>query len=354
MAASQANTSSTICDNSQLISDASHSQKAKSTFLYLLEDNLFWEGDLESLKMFFEADLQINGRWSSPRGETTQFSNPDFCLKWLGPTDKKLTIVQDNDENHLQITLKSYAILPKSINDQIQNSEIEHVPDVVVVDEADKKVAETKDENYDQYGHHREEIDKLLFLMNEIKQKQDKDRQINECKAAKTDAEIKSLVQQNKKMAAEIKSLNTINEELRNDNAIIRCAFEIKQGEWTKIEHAKSGDKKRTEAEPVPNINRYQSLPDETTESVDSGVQAQISDYRANQQAKFQNSRSGRRNPKQPKLTKAKTNSKPTKPSRMNIDLVIGDSMVKNIDSKKLERAAKQKNCLPLLQWSNC
>jgi hypothetical protein len=37
-------------------------------------------------------------------------------------------------------------------------------------------------------------------------------------------------------MAAEIKSLNTINEELTNDNAIIRCAFEIKQ-EWTKIEH---------------------------------------------------------------------------------------------------------------------
>jgi hypothetical protein len=43
------------------------------------------------------------------------------------------------------------------------------------------------------------------------------------------------------------------------------------------------------------------------------------------------------------KFTKEKTNSKPTKPSRMNIDLVIGDSMVKNIDSEKLERAAKQK-----------
>ena len=118
---------------------------------------------------------------------------------------------------------------------------------------------------------------------------------LNRNKAAKTDAEMKSLVEQNKKMAAEIKSLKTINEELRNDNAIIRCAFEIKQGKWTKIEHAKSGDKKRTEAEPVSNnknmkntdedqfINRYQSLPDETTESVDSGVKAQISDYRANQ-----------------------------------------------------------------------
>ena len=93
MVASQTNTSSAICANSQPISDASDSKKVKSTFLYLLEDDLFWEGDLESLKMFIEADLQINGRWSSPRGETTQFSNPDFCLKWLGPIDKKLTIV---------------------------------------------------------------------------------------------------------------------------------------------------------------------------------------------------------------------------------------------------------------------
>ena len=55
---------------------------------------------------------------------------------------------------------------------------------------------------------------------------------------------MKSLVEQNKKIAAEIKTLNTIYEELRSNNAIIRCAFEIKQGKWTKIEHAKSGDKK--------------------------------------------------------------------------------------------------------------
>ena len=83
-------------------------------------------------------------------------------------------------------------------------------------------------------------------------------------------------------------------------------------------------------------FNRYQSLPDETTESVDSGVKAQIS-------GKISYSRASRRNPKQPKLTKEKTNSNLTKPSRMNIDLVIGDSMVKNIDSEKLETAAKQK-----------
>ena len=103
--------------------------------------------------MFIEADLQINGRWSLPRGEMTQFSNPDFCLKWLGPIDKKLTIVQDNDENYLHITLKSYPTLPKSINDQIPKSNT--YPNVIVVDEADETVVETKDENYGQCGHKR-------------------------------------------------------------------------------------------------------------------------------------------------------------------------------------------------------
>jgi hypothetical protein len=88
--------------------------------------------------MFIEAGLQINGRWSSPRGETTQFSNPDsVCLKWLGPITKKLTIVQDNDENHLHITLKSYICHSTKVNKR-PNSEIEHVPYVVVVDEAEK------------------------------------------------------------------------------------------------------------------------------------------------------------------------------------------------------------------------
>ena len=33
--------------------------------LSLLENDLIWEGNLESLKSFIENELQINGRWST-------------------------------------------------------------------------------------------------------------------------------------------------------------------------------------------------------------------------------------------------------------------------------------------------
>ena len=77
--------------------------------LLCVQDDLLWKGDLESLKAFVETNLQLNGRWSSSRGESMQFSNPEFCIKWHGSTDKKLVILQDNDESQLFKTLQSYA-----------------------------------------------------------------------------------------------------------------------------------------------------------------------------------------------------------------------------------------------------
>jgi hypothetical protein len=61
-----------------------------------------------------------------------------------------------------------------------------------------------------------------MIRINEIKHKQDENRQINESRAARTDAQMKSIVGQSKKMVADIKSFNAINEELTNDNTIIR------------------------------------------------------------------------------------------------------------------------------------
>ena len=94
---------------SQNTNDVTDSETTKPTLLYIREDDLLWKGDLESLKKFIEVDIQLNGRWSSPRGGTIQFSNLEFCLKWHGPTENKLSIIQDNEDNKLLTTLKSYA-----------------------------------------------------------------------------------------------------------------------------------------------------------------------------------------------------------------------------------------------------
>ena len=76
------------------------------------------------------------------------------------------------------------------------------------------------------------------------------------------------------------------------------------------------------------------------------GVDAQLSDFRAKQQAKFKKSNTSKNN--QMHSSKAKdTRQNPEMPGKSSMkngcDLVIGDSMVKDIDSKKLTRAAKIK-----------
>jgi hypothetical protein len=92
--------------------------------LSLSGNDLIWEGDLiESLKRFVETELQMNGRWSTPRGEKFKFSNPEFSLKWDGTTDKKIAVMQDNDENQLYTTLRSYATLTKSAVDENRQEE---------------------------------------------------------------------------------------------------------------------------------------------------------------------------------------------------------------------------------------
>ena len=99
---------------------------------------MIWEGDLESLKRFVETELQMNGRWSTPRGENFKFSNPEFSLKWYGTTDKKITVMQDNDENQLYTTLRSYATLTKSAVDENRQEETEHMAMASYDTKADK------------------------------------------------------------------------------------------------------------------------------------------------------------------------------------------------------------------------
>jgi hypothetical protein len=89
MADSKPIASSSSCENSALSINDSNSKKLKSSLLYLSDADLLWKGDLMSLKTFIEDELQIRGRWSSPRGETIQFSNPEFCLNGMVQVSKR-------------------------------------------------------------------------------------------------------------------------------------------------------------------------------------------------------------------------------------------------------------------------
>ena len=97
-----------------------------------------------------------------------------------------------------------------------------------------------KDDSCSQCGFYREELNKLQTVVIRIQHKQDEDRRKSESDRAKTDAQIKFLIERNITMAAEIKSLKATVDETSNDNAVIRSALEIKQSEWTEVKRTKS------------------------------------------------------------------------------------------------------------------
>ena len=348
MAVSTISTCSSSCENSTLKDGDNDPKILKCSLLSLSGNDLIWEGDLESLKRFVETELQMNGRWSTPRGENFKFSNPEFSLKWDGTTDKKIAVIQDNDENQLYTTLRSYATLTKSAVDENRQEKTEHILAMASYDtKADKTTTTESDEKKhacEQCNIYKEDITKLLAVVTEIQNKQDVECQIT----AETDAKIKVLLDQNDKMAAELASLKTTVEEITNENKVIRCVLDLKQHEWTKVETT-SGKSKETEQSEANKIsvespNRYQALHVDNVNVEDlvhddtSNVDNQISDYRNKQVSKFQNMKKNNHK----KSNEAKKKTAQNTIQERNV-LLIGDSMVKNIDYKKLERAARKK-----------
>ena len=62
-----------------------------------------WSGTLNDLKRFVKVELDVEGNWSSPGGDTKLFRsiNSVFFIKWHGPRSQKLVIKADNHERFL-------------------------------------------------------------------------------------------------------------------------------------------------------------------------------------------------------------------------------------------------------------
>ena len=236
MAGSHTSTCSSSYENYTLKSNNNDQKKPKCSLLLLSGNDLIWEGNLESLKIFVETELQINGGWSTPRGEKFKFSNPEFSLKWDGVTDKTITVMQDNDESQLYNTLRSYATLTNAIIDENLQNEIEHMANVdTEADETSHDISaesDNKQNSCEQCDSYKDDLAKLLVMISEIKEKQDEECQNN----TETDSKIKALLYQNDKMAAEIATVRATVEEITEENRVIRIVLDQKQHEWTKTE----------------------------------------------------------------------------------------------------------------------
>ena len=143
-------------------------------------------------------------------------------------------------------------------------------------------------------------------------------------------------------------------EQTTNDNATIRCVLDIKQGEWTKIEQI-TGHKKRNvsinEDIYTQTQNKFQTLYDENITNdfsnmnqVVDGVDAQLSDYCAKQQAKFKKSNTSKNN--QMHSSKAKdTRQNPEMPGKSSMKNGCDvSSVVRRYDNK-----VKPQTLLPII-----
>ena len=75
----------------------------------LVKDNtdFLWKGNLNELKKFMNVILRMEGKWSSPGGDTKAFDSGVFSLKWFGLEKEKLLILKDNKDKELKSCLET-------------------------------------------------------------------------------------------------------------------------------------------------------------------------------------------------------------------------------------------------------
>jgi hypothetical protein len=255
--------SSASVANSDNKTSESASKIEKSSFLFYNVNNFTWKGDLNSLKTFVAAILKCDdGKWSSSRGEEKLFKSKDFSLKWHGPKKEKLQIMKDNEEKSLQSVLEASAQANGVINQDENIKTTKHMVDVVNKQHDPKPDV---DENHSVCGNcevYQHQIANIMTLINEIKAKQEEESQRAIFKSTNLEITIKTLSEQNNKMAGEIEQLNLSVSELSGDNANIKCVLDIKQNEWTKTDQkAKKSSKPAINKEKIPlTPNAFQVL----------------------------------------------------------------------------------------------
>ena len=83
------------------------------------KNKLKWAGDLEGLKLFISDELNLRGKWKSPRGVTWQLSNEHLTVTWY--MTSKTILFQGPQESEVYNTLKKKAEAPVMINNDLNN-----------------------------------------------------------------------------------------------------------------------------------------------------------------------------------------------------------------------------------------
>ena len=297
------------------------------------------------------SDLNLSGKWLSCGGDTKEFIHRDFILKWQGKSNARLTIVKDNDENYPENGLKRYA---KDSADKITFSSDETSDDELHVVEEIPDQVNNVDENIPSCLRNeisQPNLNKLLSIITDLKDTQEKERQLAIAQAAKFEATNKELISNQTKMAAEIQELKSTVIKLEHENNAIKMVLDIRQDEWQKVEARKGSSLKQDEKKyTTPVQNSFTGLEIEDTSLT---CFPEIAEYNSHSETLIHKIKEypPKESTSTKKSTKRSVSSKTQTPKSKEhtcpderITLVIGDSMIKNINRMKIERASGNKS----------
>jgi hypothetical protein len=343
---------------SDSISEVNTQKSLVTPRLHFNCNEFVWDGNLDELKEFVQDDLQLlNGKWSSPGGEVKLFTNPTFAFKWYGTTKKKIVIVTDNEELYLAEMLRKHA-------DEYSGEDNEHV--AVEFENANDESVNQSDmsSNCNNCQKHREELDEiklkldsLLSLYSVVGTKQSElEIERNKYQLIEgQDGIIHMLINKNRKLESELDNMKVTLEQVKLDNELIQKTFDMKQNVWIKAKSSNHCNQVPVPDSPQQGLSTFNHFDTLTVEDDDipvntsdsgsgSGFQGQIKDYRNSQSSKFV--KKLRKTDQNTSSVNSHSECPPNNqsPSEQKKVLIIGDSMVKNIDNLKISRAAKTKS----------
>ena len=271
-------------------------------------------------------------------------------------TREKEQVAQKTMEAELD-AMKSYASITNG-TDHGNQKKCEQTPSEHMVEDGgstETKSTQSACQNSDPLS---DEISKIMDIVNKLKSQHEEESHNTKKREAEQNEKIQHLIDDRKKMASEIELLLTTVAELTHENSAIKNILDMKQTEWvnatTKVKPSKENQPHSIQVENQFEILKVEDDINES-EPTETSVQTthdQILEYRSKAQSKFNShkNKQTKASDKQSKTTTGpaskKHEGKPEKQDKRT--LVIGDSMVKNIDQQKIQRAAGDRSVVHL------
>ncbi|CAB4036946.1 Hypothetical predicted protein, partial [Paramuricea clavata] len=122
-----------------------------SQMLTKSEENFLWSGSNIQLKRFVDEALLLSGKWTSPVGDTKQFTNESVIIKWHGPSSKKLSVIKDDNSSVVDalsdLIVKKLAVNSSNTDDHVDTTTTTSKPNETcnTCDSRDAEIASLKE-----------------------------------------------------------------------------------------------------------------------------------------------------------------------------------------------------------------